>query len=205
MSAPPLRRHARLGRTRTQPWPARAQSALQDVTWTSREQPRAQPALQGDALRLCPRTTLTATSHHSLQPLTTPTPLRPAPSPSHLVPPLARYYCEAGAAAPLPCPAGKRMDTSLEVMSSESQCITCGSGYCAPAHPNTTPPIALWSSHIATEPSGTLFTSHRQSVRWGPQTRPLAQRVRSILSLSNRSASAASREAIRQAATIAQP
>ena len=41
-------------------------------------------------------------------------------------------YCAEGAAAALPCPAGKRMDTSLSVMDAESDCITCGVGTFCP-------------------------------------------------------------------------
>ena len=42
------------------------------------------------------------------------------------------YYCAAGSSNPLPCPAGKRKDTSLAVMTSEAQCITCSAGsYCS--------------------------------------------------------------------------
>ena len=41
----------------------------------------------------------------------------------------AGYYCSPGSAAPLPCPGGRRMDTSLPFMTSEDDCITCDAGY----------------------------------------------------------------------------
>ena len=54
-------------------------------------------------------------------------------------------YCAFGAAAALPCPAGKRKDASLAVMDSESDCIICpigtfcpvGSADAAPCAPGT--------------------------------------------------------------------
>ena len=42
------------------------------------------------------------------------------------------YYCDLGAAAALPCPAGKRRDPSLTVMTSEQDCIPCGEGTFCP-------------------------------------------------------------------------
>ena len=41
-------------------------------------------------------------------------------------------FCAEGAAAALPCPAGKRKDASLSVMDSESDCIICPEGTFCP-------------------------------------------------------------------------
>ena len=41
-------------------------------------------------------------------------------------------YCALGAAAALPCPAGKRKNATLAVMDSESDCIICPEGTFCP-------------------------------------------------------------------------
>ncbi len=41
-------------------------------------------------------------------------------------------YCAEGAAAALPCPAGKRKDATLSVMDAESDCIVCPVGTFCP-------------------------------------------------------------------------
>ena len=42
------------------------------------------------------------------------------------------YYLPEGAVAPVPCPQGTHSDPSVDIMTSESQCIDCGIGtYCA--------------------------------------------------------------------------
>ena len=49
-------------------------------------------------------------------------------------------FCAEGAAAALPCPAGKRKDASLDVMDAESDCIICAVGtFCPVGSAEATP------------------------------------------------------------------
>ena len=42
------------------------------------------------------------------------------------------YYCAEGSAAPLPCPGGTTMHPTLEVMTSDADCVECGVGVFCP-------------------------------------------------------------------------